>query len=89
VSRSACNRVTSGCNASILLISLTAIDFGTLFVGIISIETIFTLNGKGFYLVNCLQVSDPYPVMAWPMVVTFNSIADILYGAVDPRIRYD
>jgi peptide/nickel transport system permease protein len=48
----------------------------------------------GFYFINALQASDPYPVMAWlmvvaTMVIVFNLIADILYGVFDPRIRYD
>ena len=81
-------------NALIPLITLVALDFGALFAGIISIETIFTLDGMGYYLINALSASDPYPVMAWllvvaVMVVTFNLIADILYGVADPRIRYD
>jgi ABC-type dipeptide/oligopeptide/nickel transport system permease component len=81
-------------NALIPLITVVAIDFGGLFAGIITIETIFTLDGMGFYFVNALGASDPYPVMAWlmvvaTMVVVFNLIADILYGVVDPRIRYD
>jgi peptide/nickel transport system permease protein len=81
-------------NALIPLITLIALDFGGLFAGVISLETIFTLDGMGFYLFSALQASDPYPVMAWLMVVaavvvTFNLIADILYGVIDPRIRYD
>jgi peptide/nickel transport system permease protein len=81
-------------NALIPLITVVAIDFGGLFAGIITIETIFTLDGMGFYFVNALGASDPYPVMAWlmvvaTMVVAFNLIADVLYGIVDPRIRYD
>jgi peptide/nickel transport system permease protein len=81
-------------NALIPLITVVAIDFGGLFAGIITIETIFTLDGMGFYFVNALSASDPYPVMAWlmvvaTMVVVFNLIADVLYGVVDPRIRYD
>jgi peptide/nickel transport system permease protein len=81
-------------NALIPLITVVAIDFGGLFAGIITIETIFTLDGMGFYFVNALGASDPYPVMAWlmvvaTMVVVFNLIADVLYGVVDPRIRYD
>jgi peptide/nickel transport system permease protein len=48
----------------------------------------------GYYFVNSLFSSDPYPVMAWLMVVAtmvilFNLIADILYGVFDPRIRYE
>ncbi|MFL5919624.1 MAG: ABC transporter permease [Gaiellaceae bacterium] len=81
-------------NALIPLITVVAIDFGGLFAGVITLETIFTLDGMGFYFINALQTSDPYPVMAWlmvvaTMVVTFNLIADILYGVADPRIRYD
>ena len=81
-------------NALIPLVTVVAIDFGALFAGAIVTETIFTLDGMGFYFINALQASDPYPVMAWLMVVavmviTFNLVADILYGVFDPRIRYD
>jgi peptide/nickel transport system permease protein len=81
-------------NALIPLITLIALDFGTIFAGAVVTETIFTLDGMGFYFINALQSSDPYPVMAWlavvaTMVVIFNLVADILYGVFDPRIRYD
>jgi peptide/nickel transport system permease protein len=81
-------------NALIPLITVVALEFGGLFAGVITIETIFTLDGMGFYFINALQASDPYPVMAWLLVVAttvviFNLIADILYGLADPRIRYD
>jgi peptide/nickel transport system permease protein len=81
-------------NALIPLVTVVAIDFGAIFAGAIVTETIFTLDGMGFYFINALQASDPYPVMAWlmvvaTMVVTFNLIADVLYGVFDPRIRYD
>jgi len=81
-------------NALIPLITVVALDFGGLFAGAIVTETIFTLDGMGFYFVNSLFASDPYPVMAWLMVVAtmviiFNLIADILYGVFDPRIRYE
>jgi peptide/nickel transport system permease protein len=81
-------------NALIPMITIVALDFGGLFAGAIVTETIFTLDGMGFYFINALSASDPYPVMAWLMVVAtmvifFNLVADILYGIVDPRIRYD
>jgi peptide/nickel transport system permease protein len=80
-------------NALIPLVTVAALDFGGLFAGAIVTETIFTLDGMGFYFINALQASDPYPVMAWlmvvaTMVIAFNLLADILYGIVDPRIRY-
>jgi peptide/nickel transport system permease protein len=81
-------------NALIPLVTVVALDFGGLFAGAIVTETIFTLDGMGFYFINALQSSDPYPVMAWlmvvaTMVIVFNLIADVLYGVFDPRIRYD
>jgi peptide/nickel transport system permease protein len=81
-------------NALIPLVTVAAIDFGALFAGAIVTETIFTLDGMGFYFINALQASDPYPVMAWlmvvaTMVIVFNLVADILYGVFDPRIRYE
>jgi peptide/nickel transport system permease protein len=80
-------------NALIPMITIVALDFGGLFAGAIVTETIFTLDGMGFYFINALSASDPYPVMAWLMVVAtmvilFNLVADILYGVADPRIRY-
>ncbi len=81
-------------NALIPLVTVVALGFGGIFAGAIVTETIFTLDGMGFYFINALQASDPYPVMAWlmvvaTMVITFNLIADVLYGIIDPRIRYD
>jgi peptide/nickel transport system permease protein len=80
-------------NALIPLVTVVALSFGDLFAGAIVTETIFTLDGMGFYFINSLFASDPYPVMAWLIVVavvviTFNLIADILYAVLDPRIRY-
>jgi peptide/nickel transport system permease protein len=80
-------------NALIPLVTVVALDFGAIFAGAIVTETIFTLDGMGYYFITALQSSDPYPVMAWlmvvaTMVITFNLIADILYGVFDPRIRY-
>jgi peptide/nickel transport system permease protein len=80
-------------NALIPLVTIVALSFGDLFAGAIVTETIFTLDGMGYYFINSLFASDPYPVMAWLMVVavvviTFNLIADILYAVFDPRIRY-
>ena len=79
-------------NALIPMITIVALDFGGLFAGAIVTETIFTLDGIGYYFINSLFASDPYPVMAWLMVVAtmailFNLVADVLYGVFDPRIR--
>ena len=81
-------------NALIPLVTLVALDFGTLLGGAIVTETVFSLDGMGLYFVNGLFSNDPYPVMAFLMVtavmiIIFNLIADIAYGLLDPRVRYD
>ncbi len=79
-------------NALIPMITIVALDFGGLFAGAIVTQTIFTLDGMGYYFINSLFASDPYPVMAWlmivaTMVVLFNLVPDVLYGGFDRRIR--
>jgi peptide/nickel transport system permease protein len=81
-------------NALIPLTTVVALNFGALIGGAIITETVFSLDGMGLYFVNALGTADPYPVMAWLMitailVIFFNLVADIAYGVLDPRIRYD
>jgi peptide/nickel transport system permease protein len=81
-------------NALIPLVTLVALDFGTIIGGAVVTETVFSLDGMGLYFINALLTNDPYPVMAWLMVtavmiVVFNLVADIAYGLLDPRVRYD
>jgi peptide/nickel transport system permease protein len=79
-------------NALIPLVTLLAIDFGAILSGAVVTETIFALDGMGLYFITQLQAGDPYPVMAFLMVtavfvVTFNLLADLVYGWLDPRVR--
>jgi len=81
-------------NALITIVTLSALNLGGLISGAIITETVFSLDGMGLYFVNSLLSNDPYPVMAWLMItataiIFFNLVADVLYGVLDPRIRYD
>ena len=81
-------------NALIPLVTVVALNFGALLGGAVITETVFALDGMGLYFVNALGVGDPYPIMAWLMVtatlvIIFNLIADIAYGFLDPRVRYE
>jgi peptide/nickel transport system permease protein len=81
-------------NALIPLVTLVALNFGTLIAGVVVTETVFSLDGMGLYYINALLANDPYPIMAWLMVtatiiIVFNLVADIAYGLLDPRVRYD
>jgi peptide/nickel transport system permease protein len=80
-------------NAVIPLITVVAIDFGAVAGGAVITEGIFAWPGMGLLFINSLEKRD-YPVLlsmlmlGAVLVVAFNLLADILYGVMDPRIRY-
>ncbi|HEV8191040.1 MAG TPA: ABC transporter permease [Ktedonobacterales bacterium] len=80
-------------NALIPLITVVALAFGGIFGGAFVTESIFAWPGLGLRFLNAINGRD-YPVLlallmlASTGVVIFNLVADILYGVVDPRIRY-
>ncbi len=81
-------------NALIPTVTVAALSFGTLLSGAIVVETVFGLDGMGRYFIQMLGRRDPYPIMGWlvitsVVVLMFNLIADLVYGYLDPRIRYD
>jgi len=81
-------------NALIPITTVAALNIGGLLGGAIVTETIFTLDGMGHYFVLALGQGDTYEIMAYLLVtaviiIVFNLIADITYGFLDPRIRYD
>lgn len=81
-------------NALIPLTTVIGWNLGVVFGGTIVIETIFAIPGMGRYFFDSLVARDIYPLMAWLMVtgiviVVVNLVTDIVYGFLDPRIRYD
>jgi len=81
-------------NSMIPVVTLLALGVPTIFTGAIVTEQIFRINGIGELLIKSIQNSDTPVVMAITfifavLVVVFNLIADVLYGILDPRIRYD
>ncbi|HXY85101.1 MAG TPA: ABC transporter permease [Gaiellaceae bacterium] len=81
-------------NALIPVVTVATLNFGALLSGAIITETVFSLDGMGYYFINKLNNLDLYAIMAWLLVtavcvIVFNLIADIVYGYLDPRIRYD
>lgn len=81
-------------NAMIPIVTLWALDFSALLGGSVITETIFAWPGLGQLLVSSLTAQDLNLVMGIVMfiaVVTigFNLVADLLYGLLDPRVRYD
>jgi peptide/nickel transport system permease protein len=80
-------------NSLIPVISLWGLDFGAIIGGgAIVTESVFGLGGVGQYAANSIGSLDVPPVMALTLfiaffVVLFNTIVDIVYAYLDPRIR--
>lgn len=80
-------------NSMIPLVTFFGFDLATLIGGAIITETIFTYPGIGMLFVDSINNRDYPVVMALTMMFSFltlfgNLVADLLYGVVDPRIRY-
>lgn len=81
-------------NAAIQILTLIGIQLGQLLAGAIIVESVFNLNGLGKLGLSAVKNSD-FPLVQGVvisialMIVLINLIVDLLYGALDPRIRYD
>jgi peptide/nickel transport system permease protein len=81
-------------NSMIPVVTVIALGIPSIFGGAIITEQIFKVNGLGQLLIIALQGSDIPMVMTITfllavLIVLMNLIADVLYGILDPRIRYD
>ena len=80
-------------NAALPSISLVAMNVGFVVLGTISIETVFNWPGVGRLVFEAIFFRD-FPLLQGAFVfftifmILANFIADILYAALDPRIRY-
>ena len=80
-------------NSMIPVITLFGLDFGMVVGGgAILTETVYNLDGVGLYAGEAIRSLDLPPLMAVVMfgaffIVLFNTIVDILYAVLDPRIR--
>ena len=79
-------------NALIPITTIIAFDVGAIIGGAVVTETVFGWTGMGRLFVTALDAHDPNPVMAFFVVtgtlaVLFNLIADLVYAALDPRIK--
>lgn len=81
-------------NASLPLITASALSIGFILGGAIITETVFNWQGLGYWLFSAIQNKD-FPVMEAMFyiialaVILANLVSDILYGIVDPRVRYE
>ena len=81
-------------NAVIPLVTVSALDFAALLGGSVVTETIFSWPGLGPLFLDAITSQDLNLTMGIVMflavlVIVINLVADLLYGVLDPRIRYD
>lgn len=81
-------------NSLIPVVTVIALGIPSIFGGAIITENLFGVNGIGAALIGAIHASDLPMVQTLAfifavLIVVFNLIADVLYGLLDPRIRYD
>ncbi len=81
-------------NSMITVVTVIALGVPTVFGGAIITEQVFKVNGLGQLLITAIHGNDLPLVQTLTfifaiLIVAFNLIADVLYGVLDPRIRYD
>lgn len=80
--------------ALIPLVSITTVAIAGIIDGVVIIETVFQWRGLGYFFIEALRERDSFAIMAWLLlsgsfVIICTLIADLLYGVLDPRIRYE
>jgi oligopeptide transport system permease protein len=81
-------------NSLIPVVTLIGVDIGNLMSGAIVTEGVFNIPGVGFNLFRGINTEDGPLVVGFVsiLVIVFlvvNLIVDLLYAALDPRIRYE
>jgi peptide/nickel transport system permease protein len=80
-------------NAFIPVLTLLGLQVGILISGTVVTESVFALPGMGRYLLEAIQYRD-YPIIQAlnlifaTVIVMANLTVDLLYGWLDPRVRY-
>jgi ABC-type dipeptide/oligopeptide/nickel transport system permease component len=80
-------------NALIPVITLVGPIFAAVATGSFFVENVFNVPGMGKFFVISMQTKDQPMILAVTLVYGFllafmNLVVDILYGVIDPRIRY-
>ncbi|MCP3992406.1 MAG: ABC transporter permease [Actinomycetia bacterium] len=78
--------------SSLSLVTIAGINLGALLGGTVVIETLFAIGGLGFRLINAINARDilviqGITVFIATVYVVINTMVDLFYLAIDPRIR--
>jgi peptide/nickel transport system permease protein len=79
--------------SSFSLVTVIGLDMGRLIGGAFIVETLFALNGIGSFIVQSIESRDYIAVQGGVLLVAIgyvliNFAVDLLYSAIDPRIRH-
>jgi peptide/nickel transport system permease protein len=80
-------------NALLPIVTVSGYQFGRLLGGVIIVESIFVVPGMGTLLIDSIVHRDFIVLQAIVLliaavVLALNLVIDLLYGVLDPRIRY-
>ena len=76
------------------VVTMTGLQFGFLLGGSVVIETVFGFPGLGSWLIDAVATRD-YPVIQAEILLfsleflLINLLVDVIYGFLNPQIRYD
>lgn len=79
-------------NGFLPVLTILGFQLGGLITGSVIVETVFAWPGMGRLIVNAVTMRD-FPVLQFSLIVVSasivlaNTLVDILYGVVDPRVR--
>lgn len=81
-------------NALLPVVTLLGLSFGRLLGGAVIMETVFSIPGMGRYAVAAITNQDfvivqSVVILMALIIISSNFLADIAYGVLDPRIRYE
>jgi peptide/nickel transport system permease protein len=80
-------------NAFVPVVTIIGLQFGGLMAGAVIVELVFARPGLGRYTVGAINARD-FPqiqgtvLVVASMYVLVNLVVDVVYAAIDPRIRY-
>ncbi len=79
-------------NIMIPIVTVTGLEFGSLIAFAIVTETIFAWPGMGKLLIDSINVLDRPVIVAYLLIIVLmfvfiNLVVDLLYSALDPRVR--
>ncbi|MDR1137890.1 MAG: ABC transporter permease [Synergistaceae bacterium] len=79
-------------NALLPVVTATGMEFGGLLGGVVTIETVFSINGVGMLIIDAIRMKDIPQVTGCAIFLAASFMilmlfVDILYAYIDPRIK--